>query len=268
MNTTRKGKIARLPKSIRHQLNRRLEDGQPGNQLVLWLNGLPEVRDTLELHFDARPINEQNLSDWKQGGYREWLQHQESCDLVQRLTEQAEDLEEDEEGRTISDRLATLLAVDLVRVSEALLKETPDPRERWQRLRELFQELGQLRRGDHQASRLRIEQDRWSREAHQLDREEKKREIEEISERVSAPFLAAFQARSLAPFFGGGDKGWEIATRMAEAEAGLEPGTLSGSKKSCPPAADPNQPDQPQSRPIKVNQGQSRPIKVNQGQSR
>ena len=66
MNPTRTGKIARLPKSIRHQLNRRLEDGQPGNQLVVWLNGLPEVRHTLELHFDAHPINEQNLSDWKQ----------------------------------------------------------------------------------------------------------------------------------------------------------------------------------------------------------
>jgi hypothetical protein len=54
---------------------------------VHWLNGLPEVRDTIELHFDARPINEQNLSDWKQRGYREWLQHKESCDLVQRLAE-------------------------------------------------------------------------------------------------------------------------------------------------------------------------------------
>jgi len=89
-------------------------------------------------------------------------------------------------------------------------------------------------------------------------------QLEEVSERTSTPFLAAFQARSLAPFFGGGDKGWEIATRMAEAEASLEPGTLSGSKKPCPPAADPNQPDQPQSSSIKVNQGQSRSIKVNQ----
>ena len=83
-------------------------------------------------------------------------------------------------------------------------------------------------------------------------------QLEEISERASAPFLAAFKARSLAPFFGGGDKGWEIASRMAEAGANLEPGTLSGSKQSSPPAAAPNQPDQPQSSPIKLDQAQSR----------
>ena len=30
---TRTGKIARLPVEIRHQLNRRLQDGKPGKQL-------------------------------------------------------------------------------------------------------------------------------------------------------------------------------------------------------------------------------------------
>ena len=31
---TRTGKIARLPRTIRAQLNRRLEDGEPGSDLV------------------------------------------------------------------------------------------------------------------------------------------------------------------------------------------------------------------------------------------
>jgi len=34
MGATRNGKIARLPKDIREELNRRLEDGEPGKHLV------------------------------------------------------------------------------------------------------------------------------------------------------------------------------------------------------------------------------------------
>jgi hypothetical protein len=87
-----RGKIARLPKHLRHQLNGRLEDGEPGKQLAEWLNGLPEVQEVLKLRFGGRPISEQNLSEWKQGGYLEWLKLQESRYLVQHLAEQAEDL--------------------------------------------------------------------------------------------------------------------------------------------------------------------------------
>src|ERR1700679_1286876 len=65
----RTGKIARLPREIRDQLNQRLNDGQPGRRLVTWLNSLPEVQQVLAADFDGRPLNEQNLSDWKAGGY-------------------------------------------------------------------------------------------------------------------------------------------------------------------------------------------------------
>ena len=37
----RTGKIARLPDDIREQLNRRLNDGEKGKKLVMWLNSLP-----------------------------------------------------------------------------------------------------------------------------------------------------------------------------------------------------------------------------------
>ena len=38
----------------------------------LWLNQLPEVQAILAAHFAAKPIDESNLSHWKQGGYPEW----------------------------------------------------------------------------------------------------------------------------------------------------------------------------------------------------
>jgi hypothetical protein len=54
----RYGKIARLPRDLRDQINRRLDDGEPGVQLVHWLNELPEVQAVLSRNFDGRKINE------------------------------------------------------------------------------------------------------------------------------------------------------------------------------------------------------------------
>src|ERR1700722_7086417 len=69
---SRIGKIARLPANIRYQLNHRLLDNESGTHLLTWLNGLPEVQVMLEQYFDSRPINQQNLSAWRTGGFSEW----------------------------------------------------------------------------------------------------------------------------------------------------------------------------------------------------
>jgi hypothetical protein len=76
------GKIARLPKAVRAQLNTRLQDGAEGKQLADWLNSLPQVKERLAENFEGRPINEQNLSAWRQGGYKEWLARQEILALA------------------------------------------------------------------------------------------------------------------------------------------------------------------------------------------
>ena len=69
---TRRGKIARLPQPIREQINHRLQNGEEGKQIAEWLNTLPEVRSLMAAEFDGQPINEDNLSNWKLGGYRDW----------------------------------------------------------------------------------------------------------------------------------------------------------------------------------------------------
>ena len=63
---TRNGKIARLPQAIHQQLNLRLQNGELAQDLLLWLNHLPEVQAILAAHFAAKPIDESNLSHWKQ----------------------------------------------------------------------------------------------------------------------------------------------------------------------------------------------------------
>jgi hypothetical protein len=62
---TRNGKIARLPRAVRTQLNGRLGNGEPGPELLDWLNGLPEVRKVIQSQFDGTPISKQNLSEWR-----------------------------------------------------------------------------------------------------------------------------------------------------------------------------------------------------------
>ena len=73
ITTSRVGKIARLPYSIREQLNLKLHDGLPAKSILPWLNSLPEVKAILAVDFDNRPVTKQNLSEWKQGGHRDWL---------------------------------------------------------------------------------------------------------------------------------------------------------------------------------------------------
>ena len=86
---TRPGKIARLPHDLRAQINSRLQDGADGPRLLLWLNGLPQVREILARDFHARPVNQQNLSNWRLGGYQEWLAHQDLLALAVQLANRA-----------------------------------------------------------------------------------------------------------------------------------------------------------------------------------
>jgi hypothetical protein len=68
----RNGKIARLPVSVRNELNPRMERGESGETILEWLNGLPVVRTLVKEDFEGAPISKQNLYEWRQGGFREW----------------------------------------------------------------------------------------------------------------------------------------------------------------------------------------------------
>src|SRR3954467_12782007 len=113
---TRKGKIARLPRHIRDCLNRRLDDGEPSVNLVQWLNEQPDARRVLEEEFDGRPITEQNLSDWKQGGYLDWQAHQETREWVRLVAHEAEEGAEDLGVLPLSDRLSAMAGLALGRL--------------------------------------------------------------------------------------------------------------------------------------------------------
>ena len=92
---TRLGKIARLPREVREELNVRLQNGEVGRVLLEWLNGLPAAQTVVAAHFGGRVISQQNLSEWKLGGYEDWVRHQENGAYAGMLGEVAGDLEEE-----------------------------------------------------------------------------------------------------------------------------------------------------------------------------
>lgn len=166
----RNGKIARLPRPIREQLNKRLQQEEDGSGILQWLNELPEVRPVLNEYFSGRPVSKQNLSEWRLGGYRAWSLQQEMLTQASELTADAGELVGASENR-LTDHLATVLAARYTRLLSGWDGELSEEFRRSLRtLRQLSQDIVELRRGDHSAARLKIEQERlqqtedWSEE--------------------------------------------------------------------------------------------------------
>ncbi len=87
--TTHRSKIARLPFNIREELNHQIMDNVPTKEILSWLNTDPMVRHYMERLFQNRFITEQNLSEWRQGAYQEWLDYRSCVEDVRDLSEQA-----------------------------------------------------------------------------------------------------------------------------------------------------------------------------------
>jgi hypothetical protein len=172
---SRNGKIGRLPRPVRDELNQRLLDGEPGRGLVQWLNELPEAKAALQREFGGRAVTEQNLSEWKQGGFRDWLAKAEADEWL------ADTLGEDQEskrkggsragasrrkglcgkaGESVSDRVAGWFFPHYVAAARGQLAAAQTPAGRWSVLRTICADLAGLRRSDHYVERLRIWQEK------------------------------------------------------------------------------------------------------------
>ena len=68
-DTTHNGKIGRLPRNVQEELNRRLDDGEPGRKILEWLNARSEVQAMLSAEGGGERINAQNLSNWRRGWF-------------------------------------------------------------------------------------------------------------------------------------------------------------------------------------------------------
>jgi len=189
----RNGKIARLPHDVREELNRRLQDGESGKGLVRWLNQLPEVKAALQREFGGCAINEQNLSEWKRGGFRDWVAKTEADELMADTLAQVGESKgkdrrrasrrkgpcgnkEPKEMESVTDRVAGWFFPHYVAAARGQLAAARTPAERWSVLRIICADLASLRRSDHYVERLRI----W-REKLQFETEEEQKITEKRS---------------------------------------------------------------------------------------
>lgn len=78
--TTRRGKIARLPFATREEINRRLLENEEAKDLLAWVN-------TNQKLGGSTAITPQNLSEWRSGGFAEWLEKREKVEKTKSLAE-------------------------------------------------------------------------------------------------------------------------------------------------------------------------------------
>jgi hypothetical protein len=241
-----------LPKCIRDELGHRIEDGEPGKELVKWLNGLSGVQRVLKEQFGGRAVTEQNLSEWKQGGHQKWLRHWEACEKMRWLAERAEGLDDAADGLEISDRLGSILAAELADAAQKL-DEIADPQERWRRLQEILRELWRLRSEDHNGKRLQLNRARWEREVERQDEEDLKREEKAHKNRLIGMCFSQMQQQTMAECLGGGESGKKMAELLHRIRYDLPLDDLVDAKlsgKTCPASA---KPDPTESDPIQPN---------------
>ena len=169
---TRNGKIARLPHSVRTELNERLRDGQGGQELLDWLNGVREAKALVKLKFAGVPFNPNNLSEWREGGYLDWLKQQDALELARQMRERALELQR-ETARGLGEfheNLSAVLTLELACSTQALLDEAKDPLDRWKRLRGAVRLANALRRGEQKETQTRIKREQWEAKTAQMEK--------------------------------------------------------------------------------------------------
>ena len=256
----RNGKIARLPREIRDELNRRLHNGEQGASLLAWLNALPQIMHVLAKDFGGIAISKQNLSEWRAGGFAEWQARQDTLDDARELAADAGEITAATGGR-LTDHLATVLAV---RYASALSgwngEVTEEFRRKLRALRGLCQDIVELRRGDHSGARLKMEQERLER-----DREKTEEEVivhfqrwlknPEVRDVICQDYVSPEEReRRMREIFGLEPKPAKTAEEKA-AETAAKIRDIYGLPPESPEAA----PDASESNPVKPGQTKSGP---------
>ena len=157
---TRTGKISQLPKSIRDELNHRLQNGKQGPELLPWLNSLPETKELITTKFDHHPINRQNLTEWRHGGYEDWLQHQQREWRIQRVTEEGSDLEKRELKQDAFEHSARFALAELMADFDSL--HQLQGQDRFQRLCALTRQLTRLQDSFNRSRWSALAWTRWN----------------------------------------------------------------------------------------------------------
>jgi hypothetical protein len=147
--------ISLLSAPIRSQLNRRLESGEPDAPILAWLQSLPEAQAMTDASPDAHPVNQDDLSAWKQTGCGDNGPLAGAIQIAQSLAAHVAELRQ-AVPVPLGDQLALCLGTDLASAWMRPSKSESAPADPIQRAKELGSLVALLRRGDHRAERLQI----------------------------------------------------------------------------------------------------------------
>jgi hypothetical protein len=124
MSDRRTGKIARLPYEVRTVVNIKLRDGRP----------YAEIIDYIASEGHGKDFNEQNLTNWSQGGHQDWLKEQARLEEMKAKREFAMEIVKANDGSKLHEANLHLAASQIYDVLtdfdparlKALLDEKPE----------------------------------------------------------------------------------------------------------------------------------------------
>ena len=100
--SARTGKIARAPYEVRTHVNAMLRDGNTSKAVVNFLAGA-----------GIAGVNEQNVTNWRDGGYQDWLKEQSRLNDMQAKREFAMEIVRQNEGSKLQEATLHLAASQL-----------------------------------------------------------------------------------------------------------------------------------------------------------
>jgi hypothetical protein len=205
--SARNGKIARLPAGIREEINLRLDDAEEGPDLLDWLNALPEVQELLQKHFNGVPVSKQNLSEWRLGGFQEWLLRRELCAEARLVSETAGEMAGEGGEAKLIDSVAVVLAARFGGLLARWNGEVDEKLEAQAKfLNGMCRNIVRLQRSAHLARKNQFEEQR-------LKEEEEKRQEQDLRDMVFQPIFNDLQGQAMAQYWGGSEKARELANR-------------------------------------------------------
>jgi hypothetical protein len=231
-HSMRNGKIAKLNRNIREQLNLRLHNGEDGPNLLQWLNTLPEVKQTLAFHFNGAPVTKQNLSEWRLGGFRQW---ELQSDWVHQACE-LRDYTNDMQAEVLDPELlaGSLIALVSVRYAALLNSWDGEPSPEFEQKRRLLRDMARDAALIQRTSRLAALQKAESEQRQKDDRQKHKDQLrqtvlspvlarmeQDSVEKMLALFVDAKTARSLAEFVA--DLEYDIHRKKKAKQAAASP---------------------------------------------
>ncbi len=154
----RTGKIAKLPRAVREELNARMAGGESTKAILAWLNGHPAARAHLDAHHQGSPITADNLSRWRQGGYAGWLENQQAKEAIAIMAAACRNISQ-EERDALADQLALVLTARMV-VELRKFDEMPEGPLKSAAWRDLVSSLLILRRSEFYAQKARLEREK------------------------------------------------------------------------------------------------------------